>query len=122
MAYQVIWEPKGVTIRFYETASWADLENYKRELFSDDRFDDIRYQIFDALDLIHIKVSGQEAVQGAYLDRASARSNPRCKIAAVTRDEHAAMLASLYGYALQAPGWDFKQFNDLDAARAWVTG
>lgn len=120
MAYKVIWEPKGVVIRFFDSVTKEDLDHYKNEIFSNPAFDTIRYQIFDTTDILEIKVRANDAVQGAYIDSASEKSNPRCKIAAVTTEEHVTALAGLYGYTLQAPGWEFQNFSTIDDARRWV--
>lgn len=121
MAYELIWENKGIRIRFYGEASWWDLEHYKQELFADPRFDSLRYQIFDASDLISIKVDEKDAVRGAHLDRASAKFHrSACRIAMVTDKPEVAALGREYASALQVPLWDCKQFATLAEALAWV--
>ena len=121
MAYELIWEPQGVVIRFFDVAVWEDLVNYKQELFSDPRSKSLRYQIFDARDLTDVKVNGRDAIKGAQMDRVLGKANTYpCRVAAVSDEEHIQLLAGFYGMALDVPGWQFATFVDMDLARNWI--
>ena len=121
MAYELIWEPQGVVIRFFDVAVWEDLVNYKQELFSDPRSKSLCYQIFDARDLTDVKVNGRDAIKGAQMDVVLGKANTHpCRIAAVSDEEHIQLLAGFYGMALDVPGWQFATFVDMDLARNWV--
>lgn len=47
MSYEAIWEPHGVLKRYWGHVSNADLAASSRELYSDPRFDEVKFVIND---------------------------------------------------------------------------
>ncbi|MDP3511755.1 MAG: STAS/SEC14 domain-containing protein [Sulfuritalea sp.] len=117
MTYQITWEERGVYKRFQGFVSFQEYSRSQELVLGDARADDIRYIINDLLEVEGYTVTTDEAEYLAAFNRGSSFSNPRIRIAYVTRDPKLIWLmraaAVFSSYSVQA-------FPTLDAAREWA--
>ena len=97
-----------------------ELFNTGEALYSDERFYNIRYQIFDLTRVTEFNVSVDWMTKIAAWDKAAALSNPYMKLAIVATDETAQMLIKLYEAESSASTWKIQMFNSIDDAQKWV--
>ena len=83
MAYQLIWEERGLWTRFYGTVSEDEFHEASSKIYSHEQFDSIRYWLADYLDLEKSELTEHTVRMTARFDRAAARSNPNIMLAIV---------------------------------------
>jgi hypothetical protein len=120
MPYTLTWEPHGVTKRYFGLLTIFDLVSATEDAERDVRFDTLRFAINDFLAVESMDVTEAGVKRLAAVDAAAALSNPRIKIAVVTRDERIKALTKLYGGPATAP-YPTEVFETVDEARAWAT-
>jgi hypothetical protein len=120
MMDKINWEPRGVIITFSDVVDGEELFQASEEIYSDERFDNIHYQIFDYSKVTEFNVGVEWVTKLAAWDKAAALSNPSMKLAGVATDEVTQMLSSLYqAESLNSP-WEIQMFASLDEAQQWV--
>lgn len=120
MAYELIWEARGIWRRFHGTLEPADLLASIDEVQRDPRFDDLRYSINDFLDVVNVHdVPGMlEDVLARTIG--AAHTNRRIRMAIVTRlGELVARTRDLPEGVMPYP---VRLFDSLEDARAWAEG
>lgn len=120
MPYALVWEPNGVTKRYFGRLTIFDLVSATEEAERDARFDTLRFAINDFLAIESLDVTEAGVKRLSAVDAAAALTNPRIKIAVVTRDERIKALTKLYAGPASAP-FPTECFETVDDARAWVT-
>lgn len=91
------------------------------DIFGDERFDDLRYQIVDLTAVEKVEVTESHMRKVAHLDMAAARSNPRVKIAVVAADQDGQFLSDTYDkYTNGKSPWFTQVFTNISEAEAWV--
>jgi hypothetical protein len=120
MAFELVWEPRGVWRKFSGTLTPEDLIASVDIVQSDARFDSLRYSINDFLAV----ENAAELAAGVDLVLAKAiggaHSNPKLVMAIVaTRGTVAA-----HARAFLRPDFPYpvKLFENIDDARAWLRG
>lgn len=122
MPYQITWRTNGVYWRYYGVLSGNELLQSNFDIFGDERFDDLRYQIVDLTDVEEVEVTEKHMRKVAHLDMAASRSNPRVKVAVVAQTDAAAKLSDLYEkFCEDKSPWITKLFRNLVDAEAWVS-
>lgn len=120
MAFELVWEPRGVWRRYSGTLCALDLVASVDLVQRDPRYDNLRYSINDFLDVENLAdIAGildvvlAKAIGGAH-------SNPRLVMAIVGRSEALISHAKLF----LRPDFPYpvKLFEDLESARAWLKG
>ncbi len=120
MAYEVVWEPRGVWRRFSGMLTPSDLVASVDEVQGDPRYDSLRYSINDFLAVENAaEIAGildlvlAKAIGGAL-------SNPNLVMAIVARSETVVSHAKMF----LRPDFPYpvKLFPDVDAARVWLKG
>lgn len=119
MPYTLHWEPNGVTKRYFGQLTIFDLVSATEEAERDARFDTLRFAINDFLAVEKLDVTEAGVKRLSAVDAAAALSNPRIKIAVVTRDERIKALTKLYAGPASAP-FPTECFEAIDEARAWA--
>ena len=120
MPCTITWEPKGVYSKFAGAVGIDDLFQMMRSVAADPRFDDIRYQITDFLDVSNQALTPEEIEEAAALDFAHSLSNPRFLHAAVAQD--ARVLALLrHWVSVSATPERIACFTTVEEARRWIT-
>ena len=119
MSFELLWEPKGVVIRFYGTVGMFDPEQATAAYTRDIRFDELKFVIAD-----YSGISGCEALPkdieavGA-MDIGAMRTNPLMRKAVVTTSPEVIAMAEHHQEALgvQMPT---RIFPTMAEARAWL--
>jgi len=125
LSYQIIWEQHGVVEQFSGSITSAQILSCNESVCADSRFDAIRYQIHDLLDVSMAEITDiaetlQLVERIAATDKAAAKSNPKVRIAIVTRHETLGTLASFYSSELSNSSWTCEIFESVAAARKWL--
>jgi len=84
MPYKTTWLANGIIWTYSGVLTGNELLNSNFEIFGDERFDDIRYQIVDLSAVEKVEVTENHMRKIAHLDMAAARTNPRIKVAVVS--------------------------------------
>lgn len=116
MPYSLDWEPKGVYKRFFGQVSFAEYSRSVSEALGDARTDSLRYIINDLTAVEGYSVTAWEAEEVSALSIGASKSNPRLRLAFVTRNP---ALRALISAALVVSRFEAKTFTSLDEARAW---
>lgn len=116
MPYTLDWEPKGVYKRFHGQVSFAEYARSVGETLGDERTDSLRYIINDLTGIEGYSVTAWEAEEVSAMSVGAARSNPRLRLAFVTKNP---ALRALIVAALAVSRFEAKTFTNLDDARAW---
>lgn len=91
------------------------------DIFGDERFDDIRYQIVNLTAVDSIEVTEKHMREVTHLDMAAARTNPRVKVAVISNSEAATQLHIYYNKLCDEKSpWETKVFSSDEEAYAWV--
>lgn len=121
MPYLITWQKQGVIWRYSGVLTGEDLLQSNFDIFGDERFDDIRYQIVNLIAVDSIEVTEKHMRKVAHLDMAAARTNPRVKVAVVSNSEAATQLNVYYDkYCDEKSPWETKVFSSVEEAEAWV--
>lgn len=122
MAYQIIWENRGVFVDCSGKLTIQDIHEANGELHGDKRFDDHRYQVWDFLesDLSSIKMDEME--EPAATDLVASSYAPNVKVAIVVSESYAVELTSHYrATSLEDnSNWECELFKTMNAARKWI--
>lgn len=120
MPYDTRWEAKGLYWRFHGEVSGREILQSNLDAYGDPRFEDLKYQIADFLEIELLEMEPIEVKKIAYLDNAAAKSNPRIRVAIVAQREsiekYAALVEGYSGYS----HWETEVFENLGEARAWL--
>ena len=123
MPFQTTWRTHGVSWRYHGLLTGSELLQSNLDIFGDERFDDIRYQIVDLTGVEKIDVNDTHMRKLAHLDMAASRSNPRVKVAVVTTSDAASKLGDLYNQFCEGKSpWVTQLFSHIEDAEAWVRG
>jgi hypothetical protein len=120
MPYEVKWESRGVYWRFFGRATGFEILQANLDAYGDPRFEELKYQIADFLEIESLEMDLREVKKIAYMDKAAARSNPNVRVALVAKPETLEMHAKLHAeYAGYSP-WETEVFESLEEARSWL--
>ncbi len=120
MAYQLIWEKKGLWARYFDTFSDSELHESSSEIYGHEQFDSIRYLLVDYLDLEKSELTERAVRIIADLDRAAALRNPDIMIAILTVSVKVLEQGFLYQDAAEGIPWQISYFDKIADARSWV--
>ncbi len=117
MPFTLTWKDHGVYKKFTGFVSFQEYARSQEMVLGDPRTDDLRYVINDLLDVEGYSVTLHEAEYAAAFNRGASLSNPRLRIAYVTRDIKAITLLKLVSVLSSFP---IKTFATIEEARAWA--
>jgi hypothetical protein len=121
MPYKTIWQANGIVWTYSGVLTGNELLNSNFEIFGDERFDDLRYQIVDLTAVEKIEVARSHVRKIAHLDMAASRSNPRIKVAIVTTAPDGQFISDIYKqYTEGKSPWVTKIFTAMDEAMQWA--
>ena len=120
MAYMTEWENKGVCWKYHGIVTGTELLRSNLDIYGDERFDEMRYQIIDLTEIEGLKVSEEDMKRIAAYDEAAAITNPYVKVAVVATDRAAQELSSFYDNESAESPWKTMLFNTVDEARLWI--
>jgi hypothetical protein len=121
MPYQTTWRKQGVIWTYSGLLTGDELLNSNFEIFGDERFDDIRYQIVDLREVQEIEVTEKHMRKVAHLDMAASRSNPRVKVAVLTNKPGGKLLSEIYDkYSKDKSPWETMLFTNIEDVWDWL--
>lgn len=121
MPYEAIWEDKGIYWKYQGILTGDDLLQSNMNIYGDSRFDNLRYQLVDMLDVesFDVETEAMEAVTA--MDEAASQTNPSLIIAVVSAHIQAKQLVELYETTTGGAPWETEIFESVEEARAWIT-
>ncbi len=121
MPYTTTWQAQGIVWTYSGILTGEELLNSNLEIFGDERFDDLRYQIVNLTSVEEVKVTENHMRKIAYLDMAASYTNPRIKVAVVTTDLEGQFLSNTYDkYTDGKSPWVTEVFATMEEAMEWV--
>lgn len=121
MPYLISWKQHGIVWHYSGVLTGNDLLQSNFDIFGDERFDDIRFQIVDLTKVDRIEVTEKLMRKVAHLDMAAARSNPRVKVAVISNSDAATKLNEYYDkYCDDKSPWETRVFSSIEEAESWV--
>lgn len=120
MSYQISWEKKGAHIGLFDQVDSACINTVYAELNNDPRFEDIRYIIFNMLEMNSPEYTVSDVERLAHMDRAGAITNPNIRIAIICTNEGGLAISSFYQSEMGDSPWRAEIFSCLEDAREWL--
>lgn len=120
MPYRIEWEEHGVLMTFAGTVTADELNASNDELYSDPRFDRLRYQIADFLAIERISLEIDDVIGVSFKDLAAARTTEGVKVALVMVEPELLKLGAAYKELVKRGTWQAEIFSDQGQARAWL--
>lgn len=120
MAYTTDWEAHGVHWHYWDVVTGDELIRSNLDIYGDERFDSMKYQLVDLSQVSSFKVTRDEMLKIAAYDRAASLSNPRVKVAVVARINAIKSLTELYDAENLRSPWETRVFETLQQARDWI--
>lgn len=119
MASEIIWEPKGVIQRFSGHCNNDDLGASLSGIFGHGRFDDIKYVIYDFLDIGCCRCDLNTVENTAAISSAASATNPNVKVAIVATQPWVVEWAPTF-IDISGTRYPTRLFSTLEEARAWA--
>ena len=120
MPYTTTWTSNGVIWTYSGVLTGQEALQSNIEIYGDERFDDLDYQIADFTQVTENQISEIHTKKIAYLDQAAAETNSRIKVAIVIEDSSFLNTADIYSELSQNSPWQLKVCHSLEEAEAWV--
>ena len=120
MKDKTTWVAGGVLITLSEQLTGKELFQLNEKVYSDSRFDNIRYQLWDLTSVTEFNANIEDMAIIAAHDRAAALSNSRMKVAIVATDEMAQTIITFYNAEMFQSPWESKIFDSMADAQQWV--
>ncbi len=120
MAYEMVWEARGLYRRYYGRMTDVELMESVLRTHSSPHFDELRYVILDALEVEEFVVTNPAFIaELAALDSASALTNPHIKVAVVADTPEFKQYVAAYN-ADPLCHYHVLTFSTLAEARKWA--
>ena len=120
---KIDWQERGVYWKYSGSVSGDEIIQTSTAIYSDERFDELRYKLCDFVDTDNISMSLEEVAQIACQHTAGALTNPNVKIALVGNESNLPNLALLlekYKTYDKELSWPIELFDDLEKAHEWL--
>jgi hypothetical protein len=121
MPHEAIWEDRGIYWKFTGILTGDDLRQSNTSIYGDSRFDKLRYQLVDMLDVESFDVDTEAMEEVTAMDAAASQTNPRLIVAVVATQIQAKRLVELYETTIGNAPWETAMFETVEDARAWIT-
>lgn len=122
MAYSIVWNGEGSISTYVGAVSLLEIQESNQELYDDQRFNRIRYSLFDFTLADFSTIESEETKYPAAQDRAISMSVENMKVALIAVESHSKSLCEAYIERSQRFGstWQFGIFPTVKEALAWV--
>jgi hypothetical protein len=121
MSYEAIWEEKGIYWKYKGILTSDDLLQSNISIYGDSRFDKLRYQLLDMLDVESFDVDTEAMEEVTVMDVGASQTNPRLIVAVVATHVQAKRLVELYENTTGSAPWETDLFESVEEARVWIT-
>jgi hypothetical protein len=122
MSVELVWEQRSLTIRLTGTVHAADIREYESQIWTDWRFDQLQYAIWDGRGIDEWVVDEDVIENSVAYSRGSSYTNQSIRLAFVVPNEEVLSSAKQYmreSGAVRSP-WRICVFEDMDEALAWA--
>lgn len=119
MSYKMTWGNAGVYIKFHGKLVLLDVQGVNDSLYSDPRFDDLKYQIADYSDITDIDLSQTDVTVISTLERCASIWNDNLKVAHVATNPVLIQNILDYKVEMEQTNWQIGLFDNLDDAMKW---
>ncbi|HSG98516.1 MAG TPA: STAS/SEC14 domain-containing protein [candidate division Zixibacteria bacterium] len=120
MPHTITWEPEGVRWTYSGCVTDQEAIQSNLDIYDDERFESIRYQLVDMLQVETFDVSGATIREISHMDREQRPRNPNIKVAFVTTKQVIYGMGRMYEMAGGMEAWETKVFETLGEAREWL--
>lgn len=120
---RVEWRGNGVSWTYSGAVSGEEIVNASTAIYSDKRFDELRYKLCDFLDADSINMTSIEMNKVVCQHAAAAHSNHDIKIAVVGKKadfDKLSLLIDRFRSFESKVSWPIELFEGLDEAQAWL--
>ncbi len=123
MPFEVSWKKKGLYLKFTGKFDFQAIDSANREVYGDARVDNIKYLIWDAMDIDQAVVSEEQLDLASEDDKVGTSYLPNLKLALVGTDPELKKIFEYYvNRSMQVNStWHFEIFDRLADAENWVT-
>ena len=121
MTFEAIWEEKGIYWKYSGILTGDDILQSNVSIYGDSRFDKLRYQLLDMLDVESFDVDTEAMEEVTAMDLGASQTNPNLIVAVVATQVQARRLVELYENTTGGAPWETEIFESVEAARAWIT-
>ncbi len=121
MDHEVIWEGKGIYWKYKGTLTGGDLLQTNMDIYGDPRFDKLRYQIVDMLEVEVFDVATESMEEITIMDIGASQTNSNLIVAVVATQAQGKHLVEIYETVSDAPPWETELFETVEEARGWIT-
>ena len=111
-----------MTWRYWGRVTGEELLQSNREVYEDERFRAIRYQLVDLSGVGQFDVSANDMAILAKSDHMASRTNPNVRVAVVAPNELMRMLSIYYESESPDSPWEQQIFDSLSEAQTWAMG
>lgn len=120
MPYQLKWEENGVYCQFSGDVTDQDIIQCNMDIYGDPRFDDLRYELLDFLQMVRLSFSEESVEVIASCDTIASKTNPYIFCAVVTNERQLALLSDFYNQETNEMPWQSEAFESVEDARTWI--
>lgn len=116
MPYSIHWHDRAVVFAYSKTVTSQDLLLSNQEVYGDERFDRLRWQLvfFDEVEGVEFSPSDIKLI--AYMDRGAAISNPNITVAFVGESALLDEVRKIYATHAKTPAWPVTIFQSRESA------
>ncbi|MBI5538482.1 MAG: hypothetical protein HY951_00350 [Bacteroidia bacterium] len=120
MGYKINWEKRGVFVEFKDNSTGKDVINIDNILYSYDKFEKMKYQLWDFTESKENVFSDEEMEIIGILDKSASIWNKSMLVAIVSNDSVFIESLEIYKKEISEIGWICEVFKDLKSARDWL--
>lgn len=118
--YEITWEPEGIYWHFSGAVSAAEAKQSNLDVYGNPRFDDIRYQIADFLDVTSFHADDADLHEISTIDGVAAIYSRAVKVALIATDPKVIRLLEAYCQTIAGTPWQARIFHNLEEGRSWA--
>lgn len=119
MAYDLVWEPKGLLVTYRGHLSSTEIAVAARTYQGDARYDTLRYILHDCEACSGASYSTNEILELAATDGVASLVNPSTRVAIVATHPQVVALAEHYR-SMGMNQHEVRLFSDIEEARQWA--
>ncbi len=121
MGYKINWEKDGVLVEFFEKSTGQDVINIDNYLYSFDKFEKMKYQLWDFSNSSEITFTDEEMEIIGVLDKSASIWNKSMLVAIISTDNNFIKSLDVYKKEIADIGWFCEVFQDIANARNWLS-
>lgn len=121
MSFKLQWKDQGVYVKHSGLLALSDIREQDDIMYGDDRYNYIKYQIIDFLNVTKTTIRNEDIYKIAGPELGAIEWKKHMKIAWVVNDLDIIKLIDQYIQLLNDSGWTFKKFETIQEAEKWCS-